>query len=230
MTSQQIRQLAVDPVEQGGTQKQLLDLGRLAFQHLGEEILGHGPAAPGEFCDKSFGVRAAGQGDRGEPQASGPAFRPLVQLRGLGFRQRDAGSLEEFAGLVLSKTQVRRADLGQLAGETKLVQPEWQITARCKDRVHMPGEFLKQPGQLYERFRRGQLVQIIDDEESAIAMLGELRQNSLADGRFIEVGCRCHLFTIAGRAGGLPDGAEDGKPELLRVLLIASHLHNCQPI
>ena len=61
VTSQQVRQLAVDAVEQGGTQKQLLDLGRLAFQHLGEQVLGHGPAAAGELRDKSLGVRAAGQ-------------------------------------------------------------------------------------------------------------------------------------------------------------------------
>ena len=70
-------------------------------------------------------------------------------------------------------------------------------------------------------------MQIIDDQEGAIAMLGDLRQNSVGDGRFIEVGCRCQLFAFAGRARSLPDGAEDGKPELLGVLLIASHLHDC---
>ena len=147
-----------------------------------------------------------------------------------GIRQRDARSLQELAGLALSKTQVCRADLGQLTGETELVQPEGQITPRREDRVHMLGELLQQPGQLHERFQRGQLVQIIDDQEGAIVMLGELRQNSLADGRFIEVGCRCQLFPLAGRARGLPDGAEDGKPELLGILLIASHLDDCQPI
>ena len=73
-------------------------------------------------------------------------------------------------------------------------------------------------------------MQVIDDQEGAVAMLGELRQNSLADGRFIEIGCRCQLFAFAGRARGVPDGAEDGKPELLGVLLIASHLHDCQPV
>ena len=61
VASQQIRQLAVDPVEQGGAQKKLLDLGRLAFQHFGEQVLGHGPAAAGELRDKSLRVRATGQ-------------------------------------------------------------------------------------------------------------------------------------------------------------------------
>jgi hypothetical protein len=144
-------------------------------------------------------------------------------------RQHDARSLQELAGLALSKTQVCRAYVCQLAGETELVQPQGEITPRCEDRVHVLGEFLQQPRQLHERFRRGQLVQIIDDQEGAIAMVGEFRQNSLADGRFIEVGCRCQPFAVAGRARDLPEGAEDGKPELLGVLLIAPHLYNCQP-
>ena len=61
VTSQQVRQLAVDPVEQGSAQKKLLDLGRLAFQHFGEQVLGHGPAAAGELRDKPLRVRATGQ-------------------------------------------------------------------------------------------------------------------------------------------------------------------------
>ena len=73
-------------------------------------------------------------------------------------------------------------------------------------------------------------MEIIDDQEGAVVMRGEFRQNSLADGRFIEVGCRCQLFAFAGRARRLPDRAEDGQPELLGVLLIAPHLDDCQPV
>jgi hypothetical protein len=39
-TGQQIGQLAVDLVEQRGTQEQILDAGRLAVQHLGKQVLG----------------------------------------------------------------------------------------------------------------------------------------------------------------------------------------------
>ncbi len=65
---------------------------------------------------------------------------------------------------------------------------------------------------------------------NTLVMRGEFRQNSLADGRFIEVGCRWQLFAFAGRARRRPDGAEDGQPELLGVLLIAPHLDDCQPV
>ena len=61
-------------------------------------------------------------------------------------------------------------------------------------------------------------------------MRGEFRQNSFADGRFVEVWCRCQLFASALGAGSLPDGAEDGKPELLGILLVAPHLHSREPV
>lgn len=158
-----------------------------------------------------------------------PAFRALVQLGDPGRRQRKARSLQELPGLALRETQIGRPDLGQLAVEPELVQPQRQITPGGEDRVHMLGEPLQQPGQLPERFRRGQLVQIIDDQERAIAMPGELGQNSVADGRCIKVGCRGQLVAVAWRTPRHPDGAENGQPELLRVLLIASHRHHGQP-
>ena len=110
------------------------------------------------------------------------------------------------------------------------MQPEGQITPRREDRVHLRGELLQQPGQLRERFRRGQLVEIIDDQESAVAMPGQLRTNPVGDSRLIELGCRRQLLVFAGRPGCLPDGAEDGEPELLGVLLVALHLDDGQPV
>ncbi len=73
-------------------------------------------------------------------------------------------------------------------------------------------------------------MEIIDDQEGAVVMRGEFGQDSLADGRFIEVGCRCQLFAFARRARRLPDRAEDGQPELLGVPLIAPHLDDGQPV
>ena len=73
-------------------------------------------------------------------------------------------------------------------------------------------------------------MEIIDDQEGTVVVRGEFRYNSLADGRFIEVGCRGQVFARAGRARPLPDRAEDGQPELLGIPLIAPHLDDCQPV
>jgi hypothetical protein len=58
----------------------------------------------------------------------------------------------------------------------------------------MLGERLQQPGELRKRFGRGQLVKIIDDQEGAVAMLGELRTNSVRDG---PEDCRMALRTAS---------------------------------
>ena len=73
-------------------------------------------------------------------------------------------------------------------------------------------------------------MQIIDDQKGTVAMLSELRTNSVDDRPLVEVGCRCQMLALAGRPWALPDSAEDGEPELLGVLLIAPHLDDCQPI
>ena len=73
-------------------------------------------------------------------------------------------------------------------------------------------------------------MQIIDDQKGAVAVLSELRENPVGDCPWAEAGCRGRLLAFAGRAVSLPDGAEDGEPELLRVLLVALHLDDCQSV
>ncbi len=109
---QQVGQLAVDPIEQGGAQQQILDVGRLAVQHLGEQVLGDHAVAAGELRDEPLRVGVISQGDRREPQARRPPLGPLVQQRDPGLRQHDARGVEELAGFALGKAQVGRADLG----------------------------------------------------------------------------------------------------------------------
>ena len=115
-TGQQIGQFAVDPVEQRGTQEKILDVGRLAVQHLGEQVLRDRAVAAGELRDEPLRVGVTGQGDHREPQSRGPPLGPLVQQRDPGLRQRDTRGSKQLAGLALGKAQIRRADLGQLTG------------------------------------------------------------------------------------------------------------------
>jgi hypothetical protein len=103
---QQVRQLAVDPIEQRGSQQQLPDLIWLAFQHFSDQVLGDRAAVSGELRDETLRVGVTGQRDRRQPQARGPPFGPLVQQRRYGRRQRDARGLEKLAGLPPGEAQI----------------------------------------------------------------------------------------------------------------------------
>jgi MFS family permease len=109
---QQVGQLAVDAVEDGGPQQQVLDTRRLALQHLGDQVLRDRAVTAGELRDEPLRVRVAGQGQRREPQARGPPLGPLVQPRRPRRRQRDPRGIEQRPGLAPGKAQVGRADLG----------------------------------------------------------------------------------------------------------------------
>ena len=187
---QQIGQFTVDAIEQGGAQQQLLHLLRLAVQHLGDQILGDRPVAAGELRDETLRVGVTGQRDHREPQARGPPFRPLMQPRRSGLRQRDTRGIEQLACFALAEAQIGRADLGQLAGQAQLMQAQREIATRRQHRMHVVGKVCQQPGQLSERVRRGQLVQVVDDQDETAAMAGELREHSVDHRPPIEVGCR----------------------------------------
>jgi hypothetical protein len=89
VAGQQIGQLAVDTIKQGGTQQQLLDIIALTLQHLGEQVLGDCAVAAGELRHEAFGVGMTSQGERRQPQARCPPLGPLVQQRCPGCGQRD---------------------------------------------------------------------------------------------------------------------------------------------
>ena len=77
---------------------------------------------PENSATNRSGIGVTGQGERREPQARGPPFRPPVQQRGPGLGQRDTRGVEQLACFALGEAQVGRADLGQLAGQAQLMQ------------------------------------------------------------------------------------------------------------
>ena len=89
--------------------------------------------------------------------------------------QRDARGVEQLAGFALGKAQVRRADLGELAGQAQPVQPQPHIVTRGQDRVHVRGKAGQQPGELSGGLWRVQLVEIINNQRDAAVSVGELR-------------------------------------------------------
>ena len=151
----------------------ILDVGGLAVQHLGEQVLGDHVVAAGELRDEPLRIRVPGQRDRREPQARGPPLRPLLQQRRAGLGQRDTRGIKQLAGLAFGEPQIRRADLGQLAGQAQLMQAQPQIATRGQYRMPIWGKAGQQPGELGEGLRRIQLVQIINHQRDAVASIGE---------------------------------------------------------
>ena len=184
---QQVGQLAVDPVEQRGAQQQILDVGRLAVQHLGQQVLSDGAVAAGKLRHEPLRIRVPGQRDRREPQARRPPLGPLVQQRRPGRRQRDTRGVQQLAGLPLGEPQLRRADLGQLTGQAQLMQTHPEVAAGRDDGVRLRREVGQQAAELSDRLRRGQLVGIVDNEDDAITVLGELGQHPVDHGPPVEV-------------------------------------------
>ena len=138
-----------------------------------------------------------------------------MQQRRSGVRQRDTRGVEKFAGFALGKAQVGRADLGELAGQAQLMQPQPQIVTRGQHRVHAGGKVQQQPGELGERLGRIQLMQIINNQRDVATSIGELRQHPVDHRRCIEVRCRWWRFCAAGWGAGLTDRVEQAEPELL---------------
>ena len=212
VAGQQVGQLAVDPVEQRGAQEQILDFAGLAVQHLGQQVLRDRPVGSGELRDELLRGRVIREGQRGQPQAGGPALGPLVQQRRPGLGQGDARGFEQLAGLPLAELQVGRADLAQLVHQAQLVQAQPEIAAGRYDGVRLRREAGQQAGELGERLGRGQFVGIVDDEDDAITVLGQLGQHPVHHGAPVEVRRRGRRFVL-GRAEGLMDGVDQVNPE-----------------
>ena len=124
-----------DAVKDRRAQEQFAHLGRLALEHLGEEVAGDRPLASGELRDKALGVGARGERDGRQAQSGWPSLGAFVQRGDAGLREGYSARAKERAGLVEGEAQVRPAQLGELACEAEAVQPQCGVLAR---RQHDP--------------------------------------------------------------------------------------------
>jgi hypothetical protein len=79
-----------------------------------------------------------------------------------GIGQRNTRRGEKLPCFLFGKAQIRGADFGQLARQAQLVQTQLQIAARRQYRVRIGGKVCQQRGELGERIRRRQLMEIVD--------------------------------------------------------------------
>ena len=228
---QQVGQLTVDAIEQGGAQEQLLDVVGLAVQHLGEQVLGDGAVAAGELGHEPLGVGVTGQRERRQPQARGPPLGPLVQQRRPSLGQRDPRGVQELAGFALGKAQVGCADLGQLAGQAELMQ------AQPRDRDAWPAPHARCGGRFVSsRVSWASASGECSSWRSSITSVTPSRASASSDStrstiaRPLKPGVAAGRFRVAGYTGGVTDRVEQGQPEQLGVVLVALHLQHGEPM
>ena len=71
--------------------------------------------------------------------------------------------------------QIFPADLGEFPGQAQLMQAQLQITTRRQHRMRVRGKVGQQPGELGQGVQRVQLMQIVDHQDDAAAMIFEFR-------------------------------------------------------
>ncbi len=137
-------------------QEQATDVRGLAGEHLGEQVVGHGPLAARELGDEAARIRMTRQREGGQTEPGCPALGPAMELGQAVVVEPDTRPLQKLLRLDEGQMQIGLAKLGELAGEAEAVEPELGIVARRQDDPELrgpPGDELRE--LVAARERRG---------------------------------------------------------------------------
>jgi hypothetical protein len=126
---EQVGKLAVHAGNDRSSQQHPLDLDRLVFQHLGEEVLADGAVAAGELVHEAVGIGVCGERDRRQAHPGRPTFGARPKRRCVLVREGDAGRAQHFTRLALGEPQLARTDFADLTGETQPVQSQPRVSS-----------------------------------------------------------------------------------------------------
>ena len=174
-----VGQGGADPLQQRGAQQHRADLRGLAVEHLGQEVAGDGPFAPGELRHEALGIRMAGERQRREADAGGPAFGPLVQPVEARVGQLDPGHLQQVPRLRPAEAQVLGPQLDELVREPQTVQAEAELLPRGHHHTQRRRQPAEEHLEQVERLGRAQLVHVVDDEHERTVDLRHVGQQLL---------------------------------------------------
>ena len=223
---QEVGQRAADALQHGRTQQEIADLGRLALEHLGQQVPRDRALAAGELAHEPLGIGMLGERDRRQPQTRRPALGTVVQQRQIRIRERDPGPLQQLARLFAREAKSRGPDLGQGTRHAEAMQAERGFRTGYK---HDP-RLWRQPSeeQLERRQRVGrlQLVQIVDHQHDGPLQRLQIRQQPFDDELTAQTRSRADPRDRRVSA----DCVHHGQPEPLPVALAALDRHPCRPI
>ena len=201
-----------------------LNLARLAFEHLGHQILPDRPVRARELRHETLWVRVTAERDRRQTQASRPPFRAPVQRGRPGVGQTDPRCSKQLARLALGEPEIAGPQLSELVGKPKLVQPDRRIPARRQHHARRTRQHREQPLELRDGISGPQLVEIVDDQHERPGPLGQLRNNRVDQLVAGNPGRRPIRLTI-GRGCRAADRIQNTGPEPLRLLFVAVDGH-----
>ena len=166
VASQQVGQLAVDPVEQA----RYAAAGAGPRAAAGPAFRPSGTRQPSGRCRRTPRRIFPGPGAR--PATSQPAGARPPSLRSADTASPPRRRAARYPAAARSsrvsrsrEAQSARADLGQLPGQPELVQAQRGIAAGGQHRVNIRRKARQQPVSCSARLGGGQLVQIVDDQD-----------------------------------------------------------------
>ena len=164
---QRIGELTAHRVDDRRAQEEVAQVGRLAGQHLAEQVVAHRGIGAREVLDESLwlGMGADRHGRQAQPRR--PAFGAPPQRRDLGGCDRHVEGLEQRGGLVGRERQVARADLRQPALETQPAEPDRRVRARDQ---HQPQSRRRVAHEPFDVLAHDvdHLVQVVEDEHDGL--------------------------------------------------------------
>ena len=145
------------------------ELRRLAGQHLRHEVVGHREVVAGEGRHERGRVRVVAQRQRGEPEAGGPALRPLPQppqALGLELRPRRR---EQRRGLVEREGEVGLPELADRALQPQAADPQRRVDPRGDHHPQVARRVAQQPVEVGDGRRVAELVQVVEHQHDRLA-------------------------------------------------------------
>jgi hypothetical protein len=137
-------------------------------------------------------------------------------------RQLQTGRVQQRARLVEREAEIGGADLGQLGFQAQSVQAQPEIVAARDHEAKRRRRAHQEQLELAQRFRRVQLVQVVDHEPHTVLERRQVLQQPLDDRPAIERGRRGES-PHGGR--GAVERVDHRDPEPLRVPLLVPHRH-----
>jgi hypothetical protein len=176
-----VRELAVDGVDDRGAQQEALRRGRQRAEDLVGEVVGDRTLVAREVVDELVGRAAGADRDANEPESGGPALRPLDDEVDPVLVEDDPDRVEELARLVLREGEVGGAHLCEVAAQPEQVQRQQRVAARREDEPQLRHPA---PEHVPERRRHDvgrRLVQVVDHDHERLVEAGERVQERVQE-------------------------------------------------